>query len=290
MLETRLLHYFLAIAREESITRAAAALHITQPSLSKQMMELEARLGKRLLVRGKRKVTLTEDGIFLKRRAEEILSLLRSTEREMSEGSALLRGEIRLAGAASASVTTAIARMREKYPQVSFQLQSGDAEKIEDGLLHGSLDFGVLLAPIDPIKYEHLPLKEEAAWGFLMARDHPLAQKESVTPEDLHTLPLILPQRIGLQQKLAAWSGLKPEEMTVAATFDILLNTPVLLIKKGLGCAFALSTLLDTGEYSPLTFRPLIPPLTARYALAWKHGAALSRAAEKFIEEVKRAT
>lgn len=287
MIELRLLRYFLAVAREASITRAAATLHISQPSLSKQMMELEAALGQKLLLRGKKKVTLTEEGALLRRRAEEILTLMKKTEAELTAGSALISGELRLAGAGSESVARAAASLLAKYSGVSFQFFNGDAEKIEDGLLHGALDFGILLEPVDLEKYEHIPLKEHASWGFLMPSDALLAAKDAITPEDIKTLPLILPQRRGLRRKLSTWSGLAPEEMNIVASFDILQNYPLLLLKGGLGCAFALSTLIDTGK--SLCFRPLEPPLTSRYGLAWKRGAALSRAAEKFIEEVRLA-
>lgn len=286
-MEIRLLRYFLTVAREENITRAAEVLHITQPSLSKQLMELEQELGKKLLIRRKRKISLTEEGILLRKRADEIIMLCEKTEREISRDFHMVNGEISIEGAHSASVADAILSMRNKYPGVRFHLSNGDAEEIMERLDHGTLDFGILIEPVDLVKYEHLPLPETDEWGLMMHADSPLAQKSEISPNDIRDIPLIVPQRIGLQRELSAWSGLEIEHLNIIATFDILFNNPLLLLKRGLGYAFALKSLAVNQENQSLCFRPLIPAIKIQYGLAWKRYPVFSKAAEKFVKELK---
>lgn len=286
-MELRLLRYFLAVAREENITRAAESLHITQPSLSKQLMELEQELGKQLFIRGKRKITLTEEGVLLRKRADEILMLCEKTEREIAQDSDLIGGIISIGGAQSSTVAQATAQIADRYPRVQFQFFNGDAETLMEKLDHGTLDFGILIEPVDIVKYEHLPLKETDEWGLLMRKDCPLAEKDAIRPADIQNLPLILPQRIGLQRELSAWSGIATERLNIIATFDILFNNPSLLIKNGLGYAFALNNLVDTSESQTLCFRPFEPAIKIQYGLAWKRYQVFSKAAEKFIEQLR---
>ena len=286
-MELRLLRYFLAVAREENITRAAEVLHITQPSLSKQLMELELELGKQLFIRGKRKITLTEEGILLRKRADEILMLCEKTQQEISQDSDLISGVISIGGAQSYAVAQTTAHIAAKYPGVQFQFYNGDAETLMEKLDHGTLDFGILIEPIDIVKYEHLPLKETDKWGLLMQKDCALASQKVIRPEDIQNIPLILPQRIGLQRELSTWTGTAAEHLNIIATFDILFNNPALLIKNGLGYAFALNSLVDTIESPTLCFRPLEPAINIQYGLAWKRYPVFTKAAEKFIEELK---
>lgn len=285
-MELRLLRYFLAVVREENITRAAESLHITQPSLSKQLMELEQKLGKQLFIRNKRKITLTEEGVLLRKRADEILMLCEKTQREIAQDSNLIGGVISIGGAQSPTVAQAITLVVNRHPGVKFQFFNGDAETLMEKLDHGTLDFGILIEPVDIVKYEHLPLNEADEWGLLMRKDCTLASKKVIRPEDIQNIPLILPQRIGLQRLLSAWCGIPTEQLNTIATFDVLFNTPSLLIKKGLGYAFALRTLVDTSESQTLCFRPLEPTLKIQYGLSWKRYPIFSKAAEKFIEQL----
>lgn len=286
-MELRVLRYFLAVAREENITRAAETLHITQPSLSKQLMELEQELGKQLFIRGKRKITLTEEGVLLRKRADEILMLCEKTEKEIAQNSDIIGGVISIGGAQSPTVAQSTAQMAERYPDVKFQFYNGDAETLTEKLDHGTLDFSVLIEPIDIVKYEHLPLKETDEWGLLMRKDCRLAEKDVIRPEDIQDIPLILPQRIGLQREFSLWSGVPIEQLNVIATFDILFNNPSLLVKNGLGYAFALKALVDINENQTLCFRPLYPTKKIEYGLAWKRYPVFSKAAEKFLEQLK---
>lgn len=286
-MELRLLCYFVAVAREGNITRAAESLHITQPSLSKQLMELESELGKQLLIRSKRGIMLTDEGILLRKRAEEILSLCEKTEQEISQNENQISGEISIAGAPSIIVAQAVTSMLKTYPHIKFKLQNGDAEKIEDDLKHGLLDFGILLEPIDITKYEHIPLCENVELGFLMDKDNPLAKKEFIVPQDIMEIPLILPKRAGMQRELAAWAGCEIDVFNVAATFDLFFNIPAMLVKQGAGCAFVLNTSVSIDESSSLCFKSLEPPLRNEYGLVWKRYPAFSKAQEKFIHEIR---
>lgn len=286
-MEIRLLRYFLAVAREENITHAAESLHIAQPSLSKQLMELEQELGKQLFIRGKRKIILTEEGVLLRKRADEILMLCEKTQREIAQDSDLIGGVISIGGAQSSAVAQATTMIADRHPGVTFQFFNGDAETLMEKLDHGTLDFGILIEPVDLVKYEHLPLNETDEWGLLMRKDCSLASKEVIRPEDIQGVPLILPQRIGLQRELSAWAGIPTEQLNTIATFDILFNNPSLLIENGLGYAFALRTLIDTSESQTLCFRPLEPTIKIQYGLAWKRYPIFSKAAEKFIEQIR---
>ena len=170
IMEFRELRYFLAVAREENITRAAESLHITQPSLSKQLMELEKKLGKKLLIRGKKKITLTEEGVILRKRAEEIIELVEKTEQEISCDLEEVMGDIYIGGSISESVLAVAAELMNTYPGILFHFYSGDAVDVAERLNHGSLDFAVMLEPIDNIKYNFASLPERSEWGILMKK------------------------------------------------------------------------------------------------------------------------
>ena len=286
-MDIRILRYFLAVAREENITRAAESLHIAQPSLSKQLMDLERELGRPLLVRGKRKITQTEDGVLLRKRAEEIVALLDKTETELTGGEETLRGEVALGGVPSALILHTASALRAANPAVRFRFFNGDATEVTERLDHGSLDFARLLQPVDTVKYDFLALPGTARWGLLLPADHPLAGKAGITRDDLPGVPLILHRREGLQREIAHWAGTDIEKLNVAATYNIAYGQPDDYVKSGLG-AF----LLVEDQLGPLdaevVFRPLDPPLIVRHALVWKRQVMFSKAAKAFLEEVKK--
>ena len=285
-MDIRILRYFLAVAREENITRAAESLHIAQPSLSKQLMELEHELGRPLLVRGKRKITLTEDGVLLRKRAEEIVALLDRTEAELTGGEEAIRGEVAVGGVPDARMLHAMTALRARHPGVRFRFYCGDANDVMERLDHGSLDFARLLQPVDTVKYDFLALPGSARWGLLLPASHPLAEKPGVTRADLPGVPLILHRRVGLQREIAHWAGTDVEDLNVAATYNIAYGQPADYVKSGLG-AF----LLVEDQLGPLDaavcFRPLDPPLTVHHALVWKRQVLFSKAARAFLEEIK---
>ena len=200
-MDIRLLRYFLAVAREENITRAAENLHIAQPSLSKQLMELENEVGKQLLVRGKRKITLTEDGILLRKRAEEIVALLEKTEAELRSGTSV-QGEVSIGGMPTKQILSAAAEVRKAHPEVQFRFYASDATDVTEKLDHGSLDFAVLLTPVDEVKYESVVLGEFYRWGVMLPAKHISAKKSAVTREDLRSMTLVMHHRVGLQHEM----------------------------------------------------------------------------------------
>ena len=214
-MDIRVLKYFLAVAHEENITHAAEQLHIAQPSLSKQLMELEAELGKTLLVRGKRKISLTADGELLRKRAEEIVELFDRAVEEMKYGGSEPSGEVAIGGGPTLTVTRAAARLREKYPQVRFRFFAGEAAEVTARLDHGSIDFAAMLQPVDTLRYECVPLGDTTEWGLLMRCDSPYASCERITSSMLRDIPLIMHQRQGLQRELAIWAGTDIEQLTI---------------------------------------------------------------------------
>ena len=286
-MEIRLLNYFLAVAREENITRAAETLHIAQPSLSKQLMELERELGKQLLVRGKRKVTLTEDGILLRRRAEEIVALLAKTERELRTD-ASVQGEVSIGGMPTRDILGAAAKLRQAHPGVRFHFYASDANDVAERLDHGSLDFAVLLTPVDDVKYESFPLAESSRWGVILPAAHPFSQKEAVTKEMLCALPLVLHHREGLQRGIASWAGTEPESLRIAATYNVVNGDPSEFVRSGLGCFLTTENHLASVQEADLCFRPLEPPLFVHHALVWKRHKTSEKAAGAFLDEVRK--
>ena len=285
-MDIRVLRYFLTVAREENITRAAESLHITQPSLSKQLMELEQELGKQLLVRGKRKLTLTDDGVLLRKRAEEIVALLEKTEQELSADTAL-GGKISIGGLPGKRVLQAAAELRAEHPDVSFDFYSGDACEIIERLDHGSLDFAVLLEPVDAVKYDYVSLGERARWGLIMPDNCELAMKPAIKREDLCSVPLILHKRVGLQRTIEHWAQTDLDHMNVAATYNVLNGDPAALVRSGLGYVLITDDHLPGQLGSGLCFRRLEPPLESSHALIRKRHAVLSKPAEAFLEKVK---
>ena len=282
-METRLLRYFLAVAREENITRAAESLHISQPSLSKQLMELEQELGKQLLIRGKRKITLTEEGILLRKRADEILTLIEKTEHELNADTMQISGEVSIGGNPTASVLNAAAAVHREYPDIQFQFYSSDATDVTERLDHGSLDLAVLLTPVDTTKYEYLSLPDSARWGLLLPESCTLANKTVVKKNDILNVPLILHHRTGLQREIAHWAQTEIEQLHITATYNIVNGDPAAFVQSGLGYLLTTDDHLPKQLDSGLCFRPLSPTLELHHALVWKRYAVFSKAADAFL-------
>ena len=281
-MEVRELRYFLAVAREENITRAAESLHIAQPSLSKQLMELEKKLGKQLLIRGKRKITLTEDGALLRKRAEEIVELVDKTQQEISSDVEIV-GDVYLGGSTPESVLHAAAEMRKAYPEVRFHFYSGDAVDVLERLNHGTLDFAVMLEPVDHVKYDFRSLPDRSEWGILMKISDPLANHISVTKEELRQIPLIMHQRVGLQNEIAHWAGTDLENLHVAATYNVVHGSPVPFVQQEMGYFLTTRDLLAPILEPDVCFLPLEPEFPTRLALVWKKHAVFSKAAKNFL-------
>ena len=282
-MEIRVLRYFLAVAQEENITRAAQVLHIAQPSLSKQLMELEQELGKQLLIRGKRRITLTEEGVLLRTRAEDIRELVSRTEQELPTDEKQLTGTISIGGNLQPSLLRAASALRTKHPGVSFQFYSSDATDVTERLEHGTLDFTTLLAPVDPARYESVLLPEHSHWGLLVQADDPAAESLCAERGDILNRPLVMHRRAGLQKAIAAWAHTRPERLNIAATYNVIYGSPTALVQSGLGSLLITRDLLDAQLNTDVRFLPLHPLLETQYALVWKKNAVLSKVAEQFL-------
>lgn len=288
-MEIRVLRYFLTVVREESITKAAEVLHITQPTLSRQLSQLEEEVGVTLFTRGARKITLTNEGILLRRRAEEILQLVDKTEKELAEQDEQVEGKISIGCGEIASVQLLpklFQSFREKYPQVSFDIFTATADLVKEQMEKGLLDMGLLLEPIDVEKYEYIRLKKKDQWVVLMRPEDPLAQKESITPQDLYSLPLILPRRTRVQSELANWFGDSFDQLHVAFTSNLSTNGAI-MVSSGLANSLVIEGSIPFLDQTKITSRPLSPPLTATSILAWRRGQPFSLATSKFIAHAK---
>lgn len=285
-MELRELRYFLAVAREESILKAAEALYVSQPNLSRQMRHLEEELGQQLFLRGSRKITLTEAGELLKKRAEEILELYQKTQTELSSPVTEIRGDISIGGGESyvlKIVAEAAHAVRERYPAVKFHLFSGDMAAIADKLDKGLIDFGVFIEPADLSKYDYLRLPRADTWGVLMRKDSPLAEKQFITPEDLWDAPIIRSRHSMDKSVITDWFHRRSDELRIVATYDLLYNAS-LLVAEGMGYAVGLEHIINTTGNSELCFRPLFPKLESHLDIAWKKYQVFPKCAEVFLE------
>lgn len=285
-MEIRVLRYFLKVAQEESITRAAELLHITQPTLSRQLAQLEEELGVRLLDRGGRKISLTEQGLLLRRRAEEIVALADKAERELSEQGALVGGRISIGCGEIASMQQLAAlcdAFHERFPLVSFELFTATADQVRERMDRGLLDVGLLLEPVDTDRYDYIRMNVREEWGVVMRADDPLASRSAVTAGDLAHLPLILPQRINIQSELACWFGDLYPSLNVLFTSNLSTNSAV-MVQQGLGYSLIVRGSLPFLDQNQLAFRPLSPALTAGSVLAWLRGQPRALAASRFID------
>lgn len=286
-MELRVLRYFLVVAREENITKAAELLHITQPTLSRQLIQLEEELGTKLFTRGRHSINLTDDGLLLKRRAQELVSLADITIQEFSQGEDELSGEITIGSGESRSMrvfANLLTSFRKEYPRIRYDIYSGNSDSIKERIEKGLLDYGLLMEPVDIGKYEFLrmPLKEE--WGVLVREDSPLAGKESVGPEDLAGFPLIAAKSGQVQNELANWFGARQDGLDIAATYNLIYNSAI-MVQNGLGVALCLR--LDS-RYEKLRFVPLAPRLETGSVLVWKKHQALAPAVSAFLRHVKK--
>ena len=290
-MEFRLLEYFLAVAREQNITAAAESLHISQPALSTQLKNLEDELGKQLLIRGvkgSRKVILTEEGMILRKRAEEMLLLMRRTKEEISGSNETIAGNVFIGAGETETVrlfAKVAKKLQQKYPDIRYNISSGNAEHVLEYLDKGLIDFGLLFAEIDAQKYEAIPVSLKDTWGVLMRRDSPLAEKETICPEDLWEKPLIVSHQKGDDAYLNQWLQREASELHIVATYNLLFNAS-LLVDEGLGYALCYDRLINT-QGSNLCFRPFSPRLEARGFIVWKKYQVFSKAANIFLQYLR---
>lgn len=287
-MELRVLNYFLMVAREENITKAAQLLHVTQPTLSRQLMQLEEELGVQLFHRGKYSVTLTEDGMLLRRRAQEITSLSEKTIAEFKNKEEAASGEIFIGCGETRSMSILsdnIKSFREIYPLVQFHIYSATADDIKERLEKGLLDIGLLTEPVDISKYEFVRMPYKERWGVLVNSDSQLYEKESVSPTELVDIPLIMVQRNSVKNELASWFGDTYEQLDMVATYNLILNAAS-MVKEGVGTAVC----FDLGtKYEDLRFVPFAPKLETGSVLVWKKNQAHSDTLRLFLQFLRNA-
>lgn len=292
-MEIRVLKYFLAVAREGSITRAANSLHLTQPTLTRQLQELEKELKQKLLIRGKYKVTLTPEGLRLRKRAEEIIEMVEKTEAEFQSINDIIGGDIYIGGGESDCmkyIAEVIKKVQTDYPDIKFHIHSGNAEDVTEKLDKGLLDFGVLIQPVDLAKYDNITLPEKDVWGVVMRKDSLLAKKEFVELKDLYGLPLInsrqAMRKTSSKNEFIEWFQGEFENLRTVGTINLVYNAAV-MVKVGIGYAITLDKLVDVSEKSELCFRPLSPRLESGLDIVWKKSQVFSPAAALFLEKLK---
>ena len=287
-MELRTLRYFLAAAEEENITRAADILHVTQPTLSRQIMDLEKELGATLMLRGKNGLTLTDDGIFFRQRAEEIVELADRLEQAFVERNADISGLITI-GASEAVGSWLFAKrikqFSDQYPLVQFHLYNEMADNIKDRLDKGLVDVGLLLEPVDTVKYDFVRLSQKETWGILMRDDHPLAKREAIALDEIVEYPLILPLRERVRREILNWLKRDEKDLTIPLSYTLLSNA-ALMVEAGLGCAFCLDGALAIHSSPRLRFVPITPEHTTRSVLVWKKNHLFSPATSLFIQEI----
>lgn len=291
-MEIRVLRYFLAVSREGSITAAANYLHLTQPTLSRQLKDLEEELGQTLLIRKSHRVTLTPEGMLLRKRAEEIIAMVDKTQSEFVSLGNTVSGNVYIGGGETRvmkEIATVIRDIQTAFPAIHFHLYSGNAEDVTERLDKGILDFGVLIQPADLSRYQSLQLKGKDQWGVLMPKDSPLAAKKAIKKEDLLDLPLIC-SRQAIRRHIngnafSHWFGEDFERLNIVSTFNLIYNA-ALLVEAGAGYAISLDGLTDTSRDSALCFRPLSPRLESRLAIVWKKDQVFSPAAQLFLDRI----
>lgn len=287
-MELRTMRYFLAVAREENMTRAAQLLHVTQPTLSKQLKSLEDELGKKLFIRHSFHIELTEEGVLLRKRAEDLVSMADKITTEFLSLDDVLGGEVYFGLAESYQIrhlAAEIKSFKNSYPDLRYHITSGDTEQVTEKLDKGVIDFAVLAEEPSTNKYHYLTFPKADLWGVVMPWDCPLAKKQSVSVDDLTGLPLFCSEQ-GWSHDIPRWCGNKMEKLHLEGSFRLSYNGS-LFVKEGLGYLLTFEHLIDTSPDSGLVFRPLTPRLETKLYLIWKKYQVFTPIAEKMLEKFK---
>lgn len=288
-LELRVLQYFLTVVNEGNITKAAETLHVTQPTLSRQMKELEDEIGACLMIRGKRAVKLTAEGYLFKQRAENIVELTDELKHTFSDQKDIVCGTIRIGSTEALGSRVLAAYMKkfqEKYPRVLFDLYNGMADNIKEMVEHGDLDLGFVLDPVDISKFEYIKLPKNERWGVLIRKDHALAEKEVITVDDIKKYALIMPKREKALSHILNWMKCEEKDLQIRAYYNILSNT-ALLVEAGMGCAVCLEGALAVHASPDICFRQVMPEHMTGGVILWKRNYQLFRAASLFIRMIR---
>lgn len=288
-MEIRVLKYFLAVAREENISAAAESLHVTQPTLSRQLMDLEDELGKTLFTRGNRRIVLTEEGMILRKRAEEIISLVDKTESEIMKSDDNISGDVYIGGGETEGIrliAQTAKQLNDEGYNIRYHMFSGNAIDISEKIDKGLLDFGIFIEASNLQKYNSIRLPYTDTWGVLMRKDSPLALKKEICPDDLWDVPLITSQQSDTNNELSNWIKRDKSQLNIAATYNLLYNAS-LMVEEGIGYALCIDRLVRITDDGPLCFRPLKPKRTARLDIVWKRYQVFSKAAEMFLKKLQ---
>lgn len=287
-MELRVLRYFLAVAREENITAAAESLHVTQPTLSKQLMDLEYELGKKLFERGKRKITLTEEGIFLRKRAQEIIDLSDKTEATLKSSAQTISGDVFIGCGETQGMREIIKVMKKvncDFPEIRYNLYSGNDEDVSERLDSGLVDFGLFVGNTHLDKYDYKKLPFADVWGLLLRNDSPLAKKKTIKPSDLDGVPILCSRQTLTHNELSGWLGKDFKKLKIVSTHNLIYNAS-LMVEEGFGAALSIKGLINTAD-SNLVFRPFRPMIKADLIFAWKKYQVFSKPAEIFLKYIQ---
>lgn len=285
----KFLKVVIAVAREQSISGAAESLFLSQPTLSRQLKELEEELGKQLFIRGSRRVTLTEEGMILRKRAEEIMELVKKAENEISQSDELIAGDITIGTGETDGIriiTRAAQSLQKDSPLIHLHIVSGDKGTVIEELDRGLTDFGIIFGSIDTSKYEHIPLPYKDIWGVMMRRDSPLAEKEKITAEDLIDKPLIISRQAFRNSDFREFFRCGHDKLNIVATYNLLFNGSV-MASEGMGYVICFDKIINVSGDSELCFRPLSPTLEADMSIVWKKYQIHSKAAERFLSRLR---
>ncbi|HCA54339.1 MAG TPA: LysR family transcriptional regulator [Ruminococcaceae bacterium] len=287
-MDIRTMQYYLAVVREGTISAAAEALHVAQPSLSRQMKELEEELGTSLFVRGNRRINLTEEGMILRKRAEEMVRLMQMTEEEISQVKNHISGSVRIGAGESYSfhyLSRTAASLAEDHPDIRFHITSGDTQDLMDELNNGLIDFAVIFTEVNHLLYQSIQLPTEDGFGVLMPKNSPLAQKKEIRLSDMKGLPVIVSRA-----SEPFFTGSKElSSLHIVATYNLIYNAS-LLVEDGLGYAICFERLINTTGDSPLCIKPLVPRITNAGNLIWKKYQVFSPAVQLFIDRIRKMT
>lgn len=292
-MEIRVLRYFLTVAREGSITGAADYLHLTQPTLSRQLKDLEQELGKKLFIRSSHRIILTEEGMILRKRAEEILEMVDKLEAEFNSMEETIRGDVYIGGGetdAMKQIARVVKDLQMNYPNIRYHLYSGNEDDVTERLDKGLLDFGILIQPADLSKYHYINIPAKDVWGVVMRKDSPLAFKDTIQAVDLSNVPLICSRQAMKQtyskNEFSDWFGEDFDKLNIVTTYNLAYNAAI-MVEEGIGYAITLDKIVNTSSDSSLCFRPLEPRLESGLNMVWKKHQVFSSAADLFLKEIQ---
>ncbi|HUC93492.1 MAG TPA: LysR family transcriptional regulator [Paenibacillus sp.] len=292
-MEVRVLRYFLTVAREGSITGAADFLHVTQPTLSRQLKDLEQELGKKLFIRSSHSIILTDEGMLLRKRAEEIVDMVNKLEAEFRSMEETISGDVYIGGGetdAMKQIARVVRDLQLSYPNIRYHLYSGNEDDVTERLDKGLLDFGILIQPADLSKYNYINIPAKDVWGVVMRKDSPLAFKDTIQAADLINVPLICSRQAMKQtfskNEFADWFGEDFDKLNVVTTYNLAYNAAI-MVEEGIGYAITLDKIVNTSSDSNLCFRPLEPRLETDLNIVWKKHQVFSAAADMFLKEIR---